>query len=182
MNKPIHVHDFSKGTPPPGANGTMPIKMGFKGGYLSIEIIGGPFDNYRPGENGDIGICVRAERVPATANIWVPIRDFDVPKTKDLAQVEHALEWAIASALDGKRVYVGCQGGWGRTGLFLALIAKVCGLKDPVDYVRHTYTPRAVETKEQQAYVDDFDVTQLQRDLLYRAWGIRWARLWFWWT
>ena len=41
------------------------------------------------------------------------------------------------------------MGGWGRTGLFLALLAKVCGVENPVTYVRENYSPRAVETTDQ---------------------------------
>ena len=73
------------------------------------------------------------------------------------------------------------MGGWGRTGLFLALIAKVCGEKDPVAYVREHYAPHAVETKDQQAYVESFDVAALQRWLFWRSWTIRWTKALFWW-
>ena len=87
---------------------------------------------------------MRAERVPEYGvDIWVPIPDFQVPSERQLAQVENALERAFAAALDGKRVYVGCAGGYGRTGLFLALMAKVAGVKDPVAYVRLHYNSHA---------------------------------------
>ena len=84
---------------------------------------------------------------------------------------------AIQEALDGKEVYVGCMGGWGRTGLFLALLAKVCGEETPILYVRTHYTPRAVETREQQEYVDNFDVGALRRWLFWTTW----TRRAFWW-
>jgi hypothetical protein len=163
-----------------GANGVLPIKLGFNGAYFDLEIVGGPFDKYRPGVNGDVGVCVRAERVPATADIRLPIHDFEVPENE--ADVDAAIEETLGALLAGKRVYVGCMGGWGRTGLFLALLAKTCGYEDPIAYVRANYTPRAVETKEQEAFVRSFDVRPLQRRLFWAAWSTRWTRLWFWWT
>jgi len=163
-----------------GANGVLPLKLGFNGAFFDLEIVGGPFNNYRPGINGDIGVCVRAEQVPATADICLPIHDFDVPH--DEADVDLAIEVTLGALLAGKRVYVGCMGGWGRTGLFLALLAKTCGYDDPIAYVRANYTPRAVETKEQETFVRNFDVGPLRRRLFWAAWRTRWTRLWFWWA
>ena len=163
-----------------GANGVLPVKLGFNGAYFDFEIIGGPFDAYRPGVNADFGVCVRAERVPKTADVHLPIHDFDVPR--DQSEVDIAIEDTFGALLAGKRVYVGCMGGWGRTGLFLALLAKVAGVADPVGYVRANYTPRAVETKEQMAYVHDFDVLPLQSRLIWTAWRRRWTKTMFWWT
>ena len=165
-----------------GAHGGLVFDLGFHGAFLHVGVIGGPFDNYRPGANADVGICVRAERVPEYGvDIWVPIPDFQVPSERQLAQVENALERAFAAALDGKRVYVGCAGGYGRTGLFLALMAKVAGVKDPVAYVRLHYNSHAVETRDQQRYVNSFDVSRLQRWLCWRTWTHRWSSLMFWW-
>ena len=79
-------------------------------------------------------------------------------------------------------MWVGCQGGWGRTGLFLALMAKVCGEANPVSYVRHHYSPRAVETNEQMDYVRKFDVDDLQQWLFWRGWTARTLKTIFWWT
>ena len=163
-----------------GANGVLPIKLGFNGAYFDMEVVGGPFDKYRPGVNGDFGVCVRAERVPATATIRLPIEDFNVPD--DIEDVDNAIMATLEALLDGKRVYVGCMGGWGRTGLFLALLAKVAGNKDPVSYVRRLYTPRAVETDEQMAYVKNFDVAPLQTRLFWMAWRRRWTKTVFWWV
>jgi protein-tyrosine phosphatase len=109
-------------------------------------------------------MCVRAEAVPASADAVLKIKDFDVPQIT--TDVNNALEKTIWAALTGKDVFVGCMGGWGRTGLFLALIAKTLGVKDPVQFVRSNYTPHAVETKEQMAYVKEFDVKELRRWLI----------------
>ncbi|WP_423247979.1 protein-tyrosine phosphatase family protein [Thermus hydrothermalis] len=52
------------------------------------------------------------------------------------------------------RLYVGCDGGLGRTGTTLAILAGLWRLTDsPVTFVRERYDPHAVETPEQEAYV-----------------------------
>ena len=103
-----------------------------------------------PGRNHAFGVCVRAERAPSGRyNVHLPIHDFSVPSPDQQDEVELALRETLEALLDGKKVYVGCMGGWGRTGLFLALLAKVCGVEEPVTYVRENYSSRAVETAEQ---------------------------------
>jgi hypothetical protein len=165
-----------------GPNGTLKLDLGARGGFITLEIIGGPFDAYRPGVNADVGVCVRAERVPAHADHVVPILDFSVPTPNQKAHVEQALMETLNAALNGKRVWVGCMGGWGRTGLFLALLAKASGVEDPIGYVRAGYTPHAVETLDQIKYVHDFDVSGIHAWLAWRAWGERAYRTMFWWA
>ena len=132
--------------------------------------------------NADFGVCVRAERVPAEVDVSLPIHDFSTPAEEQTPAVERAIRDTLSAALSGKRVWVGCMGGWGRTGLFLALLAKTCGIADPVGYVRSNYSSKAVETKEQRRYVDEFDVSALQQWLFGRAWRERWYRTVFWWA
>lgn len=155
----------------PGANGSIKLNLGIKGALKSVEIIGGPFDQF-PGRNKAFGVAVRAERISAgQADVHLPIRDFDVPRSADT--VELALLAAFRAALLNRPVWVGCMGGWGRTGLFLALMAKVAGCAEPVDFVRKEYTPRAVETREQLAYVQAFDVSRVRFMVLRMAWRAR---------
>jgi len=163
------------------ANGTLPLDLGWRGGFLGLRVTGGPFDNFRPGVNANYGVCVRAERVPHTAHAKVAIHDFQVPKPSQKAEVDAALRQAFEQLLFGKRVWVGCMGGWGRTGLFLALMAKVAGVDNPVSYVREHYTPRAVETQEQMEYVYKFDVGELRQWLFWRGWTTRTMKTIFWW-
>lgn len=151
-------------------NGALPLSLGWRGAGLNIVITGGPFDAY-PGRQKAFGVCVRAEYVPEEKDVHLPIRDFDVPSSS--AAVEKALKKAFTAAIDGRPVYVGCMGGWGRTGLFLALMAKAVGIDDPVGYVRKHYTPKAVETRDQQLYVDKFDVRHLQKAIRRLAWQRR---------
>lgn len=162
------------------ANGDITLTLGPWAFWQKVRLHGGPFDGYDPTENS-LGVCVRAERVPKSADIRVPIHDFDVPRPADIWLVQEALQRAFGAALDGKDVYVGCMGGWGRTGLFLALCAKVAGEKDPVGFIRAHYTPKAVETAKQEAYVRDFDVAEVQAGILAYA-RKRWIRdVVFWW-
>jgi hypothetical protein len=154
----------------PKANGYLPLSLGWLGGFHDFLVTGGPFDGYRKGDN-TFGVCVRAERVPKGVDAHLPIHDFETPN--DRAQVNRVLIATVDALLAGKRVYVGCMGGWGRTGLFLALLAKACGVADPVAYVRQYYSPRAVETDKQARYVKTFDVTELQRHVAWAGWTKR---------
>jgi hypothetical protein len=150
-----------------GANGILPLDLGWAGAKTFVHIFGGPFDNF-PGRDQAFGVCVRSEMVPDQRDVHLPINDFSVPS--DAKAVEYALTDTFDAAIDGKTVYVGCMGGWGRTGLFLALMAKAAGVADPVTYVREHYTPKAVETREQKAYVAKFDVTNVRRHIAKKAW------------
>ncbi|WP_113152747.1 hypothetical protein [Nitratireductor sp. OM-1] len=158
-------------------NGKLPIQLGWKHAKLKLDITGGPFDAYPTFSSYDtFGVCVRAEQVPASlVDVNLAISDFSVPR--DAIRTGKAIRDTMQAALDGKRVYIGCMGGWGRTGLFMALIAKAAGIKNPVEFVRETYTPKAVETREQQLYVDTFDVEEIQKWLVVAAWRARFRRL-----
>ena len=152
-------------------NGCLPLSLGWRGAFHAFSITGGPYDAFPRGRA--FGVCVRAERKPRPEDmdVHLPIRDFDVPE--DDAAVAEALRRTLAAALEGRSVYVGCMGGWGRAGLFMALLAKVCWQDDPIGYVRELYTPRAVETEAQTHYVRTFDVAELRVWLARTAWAMR---------
>lgn len=162
----------------PKANGYLPLNLGWLGGFHDLVVTGGPFDGYRKTANS-FGVCVRAERLPKWVDAHLPIHDFQTPD--DFEQVNRVLKAAIDASLAGKEVYVGCMGGWGRTGLVLALLAKVCGVADPVAYVRKYYSPCAVETDKQARYVASFDVAELQRHVAWAGWTKRTLDNLFWW-
>ena len=74
-----------------------------------------------------------------------------------------ALRAAVAAALaqleaePERPLHVGCRAGIGRTGLFLACLARAAGVEgDALDYVRRHYLPHAAETEEQQAMARGF--------------------------
>lgn len=151
----------------PRANGFLPLDLGWRGAFTKITIVGGPYDFY-PGPVKAFGVCVRAEPTKKPIDAHLPIEDFSVPHNP--SQVEAVLRQAFRAALRGRTVYVGCMGGWGRTGLFLALMAKVVGVPDPIGYVRMHYSCRAVETESQMHFVEDFDVTEIRKWLYRHAW------------
>jgi hypothetical protein len=163
------------------ANGMMPVSLGWFGAYATFNIHGGPFDKCPPPDKA-FCVCVRAERATALyKDVWLPIDDFEVPEN-GRGQVDLALRQTLEAALNGRDVYVGCMGGWGRTGLFLALLAKASGQADPVKYVRESYTPQAVETEAQRRFVADFDVDAVRSWMLARAWRIKVHKTLFWWV
>jgi len=153
----------------PAKNGEIIVDLGWKGGFKTVQFDGGPFNS---APYAAFRVAVRAEGIsPGAADVHLPIRDFSVPE--DDAAVEQALKESFEAALQGKPVYVGCMGGYGRTGLFLALLAKTAGVPAPVAWVRENYHRRAVETENQEAYVALFDVSKVRRSVLGYAWGRR---------
>jgi len=163
----------------PNANGLMPIQFGWRGRFAKLEMYGGPFRNYRRLTNlsphhdleptqTTYGVCL-LERPLDTADASMPIQDFGVP-TQTHAEVTEQLVKAYAKGFRGKTIYAGCMGGIGRTGIFLALMAKIAGHSDPVAYVRSTFLPHAVETEQQKKYINDFDVGPAQKAVHWDAW------------
>lgn len=154
----------------PKSNGSIIANLGWRGAWKTVSFTGGPFD---AAPQTAFRVAVRAERITPLrdCDVWLPIKDFQVPA--NAGDVEEALVRAYRAALAGKTVYVGCMGGYGRTGLFLALLAKVAGIQNPVKWVRDTYNHRAVETKDQMRYVDEFDVSSVRRAVMLSAWASR---------
>ena len=162
-------------------NGKLPVRMGWQGAFQGFDIVGGPYDAFRHTPNS-YGVCVRAEGIhDVHLDLLLAIPDFSVPDQSP-DHVREVLRRTLQAALEGKEVYVGCMGGWGRTGLFLALLAKATGERDPVAYVRKHYSPRAVETVAQARYVASFDVSEVQVWFVRTAWRKWWMDRVFWWA
>ncbi len=136
----------------------------------AVLLAGGPFD-CRP--DGLRGFCAAREltHLIAWGDMYLLIPDFGIPRREDTPwNVSYVLKQAFRVLLEDGVLYVGCAGGRGRTGLILALLAKATGLHRPIDYVRATYHPEAVETDEQFQYVQDFDIRAVRR-------WLRWQRV-----
>lgn len=78
-----------------------------------------------------------------------PIQDMGVPA--DLDNFTKLLDWTLENITAGKKVFCGCIGGHGRTGLFLtALVLRTeFEVDDALKFVREKYCKKAVESSEQ---------------------------------
>ena len=90
---------------------------------------------------------------PADVIAWP---DFGLPVEPDVAAGQIAA--AFRRARGGELVEVGCLGGSGRTGTVLACMAVLAGVPAPeaVPWVRAAYRREAVETADQEAWVQWF--------------------------
>lgn len=141
--------------------GTLRLNLSAKSYYT---VTGGPFRDAAPGYTS----VKMAAEIDLPCDIDIATEDFSVPPR---GPAMRGLISAIDCILEGRPVYVGCMAGRGRTGLFMALLAKAFGEDDPVRYVRANYYAHAVETHGQLKYVNDFTIPS---SVLRR---IRWARV-----
>lgn len=121
----------------------------FKFGLVQRTVYGGPYRS-KPDDFYNVKM---AKEIDLSYDVLIPIVDFSIPSYADLdAGVRKSL-WAIAK---NERVFVGCAGGIGRTGLFFGAISKLLGEADPVRYVRANYKSHAIETNQQQDFVNNY--------------------------
>jgi hypothetical protein len=112
-----------------------------------------------PIEQPDFGVYLtgRPHAEPGWESRWVPWSDFRLPRsTPDaIAALAGAYHRAHTS-----RVEIACDGGTGRTGTALAILARFSGVpaEDAVTWVRENYRPRAVETPWQRRWVRRSDI------------------------
>lgn len=83
---------------------------------------------------------------------WVRWRDFGLPDSTEDAVA--ALREAHTRA-GSERVEIACDGGIGRTGTGLSVLAVLSGVdpEDAVGWVRAHYHPHAVETRRQRRWI-----------------------------
>lgn len=146
-------------------------KMGINGelrlpvwGDKHFVVLGGPFRN-RP--KGTVGVKM-AQEIYAECDISIATQDFSTPPPEAMRV---GLIKAVKAVIAGQPLYVGCMGGMGRTGLFLAVLAKAFGVKKPVEYVRQHYYSHAVETDEQYRYVMNYPIPVQVRLMIAAARG-----------
>ncbi len=117
------------------------------------RITGGPFDCW---DGHGIGVCLDpGARLRPSATIYLPVEDYTAPTQEALVAAFAALlaAWRKGNAV----VHVGCRAGFGRTGTFIAALARLAGHDDPVGWTRRNYNGEAVETSAQAAAVMALD-------------------------
>lgn len=88
-----------------------------------VTVLGGP---YRDREPGIRGVKLAAE-ITAPYDVKLDIEDFGVP---EVPKTIRALAETIEILDDYGVVYIGCAGGIGRTGMFMALLALVVSIQN----------------------------------------------------
>lgn len=121
-----------------------------------VVVMGSSLDNLPRIRPPQRGLYADHHWRPAWRSEFITWNDFGLPKN-----YEAALD-AICDTYDlaeqGARVEIGCQGGHGRTGTILACMAVVSGMdhKDAIAFVRSRFCSQAVETDEQEWWVEWF--------------------------
>jgi protein-tyrosine phosphatase len=102
------------------------------------------------------GLYLDAHWEPTWSATVIDWEDFGLPENPELAAQQIAE--AFARARRGGLVEVGCLGGSGRTGTVLACMAVLAGVPraQAVAWVRASYRPEALETADQEAWVQWF--------------------------
>jgi hypothetical protein len=91
--------------------------------------------------------------------VFAPFQDMGIPKKENLKIVINKI---IPVLKKGGRVHVQCIGGHGRTGTVLAcLIHKINKETNPVNWVKHNYCEKAVESYAQVVFISEFTKTPL---------------------
>jgi hypothetical protein len=119
----------------------------------NVLVAGGPY-RHRP--SSFIGVKMAAE-IDLPCDVDIPTIDFSIP---DPEVMRKGLLRSLWYLLNYKCLYVGCMGGIGRTGLFMALMARLllnCDGDTAIAHVRKQYNRSAVETDEQREYVSEFE-------------------------
>lgn len=122
-------------------------------GKGNVLLAGGPYRK-RPSELAGVKM---AEEIDAPWDVSIPTRDFSVPDQADMIRGLWQSLWILRRR---KALYVGCMGGVGRTGLFMAVMYRLLtGVEGEgaIIKVRAEYKPHAVETDEQKRWVSEFE-------------------------
>lgn len=148
-----------------------------------VTVMGGP---YREKPTGIKGVKLAPE-INAGCNVILDIPDFGIPT---IHAVDDAVYQSLKILCNEGEIYIGCMGGIGRTGMFMAILIKTIGtlnmqaeektwwykikqffgtrpseylgMRDfPVQFVRDEYLSTAVETDEQYSFVSRYDPEEM---------------------
>ncbi len=148
-----------------------------------VTVMGGP---YREKPEGIKGVKL-AQEINSPADVVLDIPDFGIPTVH---AVDDALFQTLKILCEDGVIYLGCMGGIGRTGMFMALLMKTIAILNiqveektlwykiknflgyapssylgmrnfPVYYVRDEYLSTAVETDEQYSFVSHYDPLEM---------------------
>ena len=104
----------------------------------------------------DFGLYMDAHWEPSWPAEIIAWPDFGLPTDPERAVSQ--IQDAFARARGGETVEIGCLGGLGRTGTVLACLTVLAGVDPPeaVTWVRRNYRAEAVESAEQEQWVEWF--------------------------
>ena len=98
----------------------------------------------------DYGMAKTSRQFPWNAGEECLFKINDMHPPDSLAEFNQLIDYLAYSLRGGKKVFVGCIGGHGRTGtVFAALVKKMTGMEDAIPYVRENYCHKAVESTSQ---------------------------------
>lgn len=127
------------------------------------EIVGGacgsPRDGYDIYIGFDYGMKMTHQPFPWDQTddpvIEFQYRITDMCAPKSPKEFRKMIEWCAEQLDDGKSIHVGCIGGHGRTGLFLAALVSLYEdlTDDPIGYVRKEHCKKAVESESQLKFL-----------------------------
>jgi protein-tyrosine phosphatase len=91
----------------------------------------------------------------------LPIND---QKTPSVQEVSDIINFISLKFVENKKILIHCVGGLGRSGMIAACYLKSIGLnsKDAIGIIREVRTVRAIETIEQETFVNEYIYKQLK--------------------
>lgn len=166
-------------------NGQIEIELNGR----KVTVMGGP---YREKPEGIKGVKLAPE-INAACDVSIDIPDYSVP---GVLYVHHAMKDMFTILNQDGKIYLGCFGGIGRTGMIMACLIKTIGMANlqaeektwlykikkffggvpsnhlwminyPIQFIRDEYLSTAVETPEQEAFVKAYDPTKWLKHFLY---------------